>query len=53
MAGAEMMRGSGTSGSVGLASGAGGGMAVGGGAAVGNGVGGMGFGVGTSWWRSS
>ena len=53
MAGTEMMRWSGTSGSVGLALGAGGGMAVGGGAAVGNGVGGVGFGVGTSWWRSS
>ena len=53
MAGAEMMRGSGTSGSVGLAFGAGGGMAIGGGAAVGNGVGGMGFGEGPSCWRSS
>ena len=53
MAGAEMMRGSGTSGSVGLAFGAGGGMAIGGGAAMGNGVGGMGFGVGPSCWRRS
>ena len=44
-----MMRGSGTSGSVGLAFGAGGGMAIGGGAVVGNGVGGVGSGAGTSW----
>ena len=42
-----------TSGSVGLAFGAGGGMAIGGGATVGNGVGGMGFGGGPSCWRSS
>ena len=53
MAGAGMMRGSGTSGSVGLAFGAGGGMAIGAGAVVGNGVGGMGFGGGPSCWRSS
>ena len=48
-----MMRGSGTSGSVGLAFGAGGGMAIGGGATMGNGVGGMGYGGGPSCWRSS
>jgi len=53
MAGAWMMRGSGTSGSVGLAFGAGGGMAIGGGAVVGSGVGGIGFGGGPSCWRSS
>jgi len=53
VAGTEMMRWSGTAGSVGRAFGAGGGMAVGGVVAVGNGVGGVGSGAGTSWWRSS
>ena len=48
MAGAWIMRGSGTSGSVGLAFGAGGGVAISGGAVVGGGVGGIGFGGGPS-----
>ena len=53
MAGAWIMRGSGTSGSVGLAFGAGGGVAISGGAVVGGGVCGIGFGGGPSCWRSS
>ena len=48
-----MMRGSGTSGSVGLAFGAGGGVAISGGVVVGGGVCGIGFGGGPSGWRSS
>ena len=53
MAGRELMRWSGTSGSVGRAFGAGGGMVEGGVVAFGNGVGGVGSGAGTSWRRSS
>ena len=47
------MRRSGTSGSVGLAFGAGGGVAVSGGTVVGGDSCGIGFGGGPSCWRSS
>ena len=47
------MRRSGTSGSVGLAFGAGGGAAISGGTVVDGGICGIGFGGGPSCWRSS